>query len=396
LTLTFAAALLLPAVCLADAAVEGTNPAQWRLIWKSDPSTEATLSWSTAKPGEKHRVYVKGESDEMHRMVEAHRNGRYTDDGEGIELYYHHVKLTELQPATRYRVVIESDEARSPEMYFLTAPDRDVPMSLIFGGDSRSDQQARRQVNQLMARLMDQRPVILGVAHGGDYIVDGRKLSQWSDWMSDHELTVGRDSRLLPIIPTRGNHDGGPLFNEIFDFPPDDKNYFALNLGPEIRLITLNTETSTGGDQAQWLESELQESRPENRWLLAQYHRPAYPAVKEPGTALQHWVPLFEEYNLDMACEADGHNIKRTPPIRDNKVDPTGVTYIGEGGFGVKQRSPDMSRWFLQPPGKAGQGHHVQLLDFHPDRLEYRVILLSGRVFDEHVLPVRTETASVR
>ena len=44
-------------------------------------------------------------------------------------------------------------------------------------------------------------------------------LSYGSRWMSDHELTVGPNGRLLPIIPARGNHDGGKLFNEIFAFP---------------------------------------------------------------------------------------------------------------------------------------------------------------------------------
>ena len=32
---------------------------------------------------------------------------------------------------------------------------------------------------------------------------------------------------------------------------------------------------------------ELAAARPIHRWVLAQYHRPAYPAVKSPGSALE-------------------------------------------------------------------------------------------------------------
>lgn len=156
-----------------------------------------------------------------------------------------------------------------------------------------------------------------------------------------------------------------------------------------MRWITLNTETVAGGDQAKWLESELASQAASTRWLVAQYHQPAYPAVKIPSHALQHWVPLFEKYHVDLVCEGDGHAIKRTPPIRGNKVHADGVVYIGEGGLGVLQRTPKLDRWFLQSPGKAGQGHHVQLLTFDREKLTYRVILLGGKVWDEHVLAPR-------
>jgi len=386
----------------ADAVLKGVNPAQWRLVWTTDPATSATLCWNTAEAGKQHRVLLRQEGRDEEAaeeiLVEAGRNGRYS--AKSPDLFFHHVHLSELKPATKYHVLLESDGQRSPEMFFVTAPSEDVPVSLLFGADSRSGLDARRQMNLMLAKMFAEshaagRVPILALAHGGDYIQDGRDLNHWSQWMSDHELTVTADGRLLPIIPARGNHDGGKLFNEIFAFPPEDKNYYSTDLGPQVRLITLNTETSVSGVQRKWLEAELAVSRPQRRWLLAQYHRPAFPAVKQPWLNLVHWVPLFEAYDLDLACEGDGHNIKRTPPLRDHKIDPTGVVYIGEGGLGVGQRTPKASRWYLNSPqAKTGQGHHVQLLTFDQEQLAYRVILLGGKVFDEHFLPVRTPTVS--
>ena len=35
----------------ADATLEGTNPAQWRLVWKSDPATSANYVLEHARSG---------------------------------------------------------------------------------------------------------------------------------------------------------------------------------------------------------------------------------------------------------------------------------------------------------------------------------------------------------
>ncbi|MGI9457275.1 MAG: metallophosphoesterase family protein, partial [Aeoliella sp.] len=300
-----------------------------------------------------------------------------------------------LKPASRYHIVCLSDGEESRELHFVTAPDEDVPLSILFGGDSRSGLEDRKKVNGMMARMVDEqiasgRPAILAFAHGGDFIVDGRNLGQWLQWLSDHEITTTGDGRLLPIVPTRGNHDLGPIFDQVFDFPEGDGNYYTTDLSPEVRLTTLNTEISTAGDQREWLAEELLADRWNRRWYLCQYHKPAFPAVKVPSGALTSWVPLFEQYLVDLVCEADGHNIKRTPPIMGHKVDPSGVVYIGEGGLGVGQRTPKTNRWFLQATAdKCGSGHHVHLITFSRERIDCRVVLLNGELFDEFALNPR-------
>lgn len=382
-----------PVSVWADAALEGTNPVQWRLIWRDDPTTSAILSWNTAEAGKVHRVHLRAEGSEETIVVDAARNDRFS--AKKPKLFFHHARLTGLAPATKYHVEMESDGRRSPPLYFVTAPAKDVPVSILFGADSRSGLEDRRKMNAMLARMVTEsyesgRAPILAFAHGGDYINSGSHLDEWSEWMSAHELTVGGDGRLLPIIPTRGNHDVGKLFNQIFDFPGQNRNYYGIDLGPQVRLVTLNTEASVAGKQRDWLEAELESSRPKYRWLFVQYHRPAFPAVKNPWTNLTYWVPLFEKFNVDLVCEGDGHVIKRTPPIRDHRVDPTGVVYVGEGGLGVEQRTPKAGRWYLQEPqAKFGSEHHVQLLTFNREKLTYRVVLLGGEVFDEHELSVR-------
>ncbi len=174
------------------------------------------------------------------------------------------------------------------------------------------------------------------------------------------------------------------LFNEVFGFPVADANYYVTDLGEKLGLITLNTETSIAGDQAKWLEAQLKAARPAHRWLAVQYHRPAFPAVKTPSGALQFWVPLFDRYNVDLVYEADGHNIKRTVPIRDNVEDATGVVYLGEGGLGAEQRMPKANRWFLRSPGMGSSGNHVHVVLFDEPRWESRVVADSGKILDQY------------
>ncbi len=382
------------------AKLEGTHPAQWRLVWSSKPATQATLSWNTQRLGNRHRVHITKGKQGAEKIVKCQRSGRYSPGRGRTELYYHHVTLAGLEPATKYYVTMESDAQRSPTFHFITASDKDRPLSILFGGDSRSDQSKRRSINRMMSTLFQKGmelaalgiadEEIIAMAHGGDYVADGKNLDQWKQWMSDHELTTSASGRLLPIIPARGNHDVGPLFNEVFGFPINHLNYYGVDLCATVHLVTLNSETSMGGNQARWLAKQLAIARAKRRWVLAQYHRPAFPAYKKASGALQHFVPLFDRYAVDMVLEADGHTIKRTVPIRNGRQNESGTVYIGEGGFGVKPRTPKTDRWYLRSPGKASSGHHVHKLTFSSEKLRMRVILLDDeKVFDDYEIATR-------
>lgn len=383
-------------VALGSHGSEASPPLHCRVIWTSNPATSAMISWSTTQATADSTVHYRVRNSDQAALSAIPSAGRFT--GKEIELYYCHAHLTELKPATEYEFWIRNGDQQSKKLYFATAPSEDRPFSIIQGGDSRSDHKTRRQVNKMMANRVaksysndDLADDIIAFAHGGDYVANGANLQQWQAWLADHELTINDDGRVLPIIPARGNHDKSELFNQVFGFPEKDRNYYAINLGPAIRLVTLNTETSTAGNQAKWLTRELKSSRPVNRWVLAQYHRPAYPAVKAPGTALQSWVPIFERFNVDLVCEADGHSIKRTVPIRGNVKDESGVVYVGEGGLGVGQRTPKSTRWYLQSPGMSDSASHFFVLTFESEQLLGRCIRLDGSIADQFVRKPRTE-----
>jgi acid phosphatase type 7 len=374
----------------------------FRVLWMEEPQSKAVVSWSTRDEGDDHRVYYdtqprKGELDAYEHRARPALSGRYTmtrsDDGTP-PAHYHHVLLEGLEPATTYYLTIASDDHVSRELHFVTAPDDDRPVKILYGGDSRrgpslpQSHDDRRDINRLIAELVEEDPEILALAHGGDYCT----RAQWqymTDWLSDHELTITEAGRMLPIIPARGNHDADVVFEEIFAWPGRKHDYYyASPLSKEAVLLTLNTQISVAGDQRNWLEEELERQREAGRrWIAVQYHIPSYGSVKsfqQGAGQRQHWVPLFEQYEVDLVCEADHHSLKRTVPIHDGEQDPErGVVYIGDGGLGVPQRKTDNSRWYLQPPGLAKSVHHVHVLEFGEDRLQGRAIGLDRKTLDQ-------------
>lgn len=379
-----------------------------RVLWIGDPSSEAVISWTTRRPGENHRVHFDsetrdGEPAKYARREDAFHNGKFTmsaaDEAWVEPGYYHHVRLDDLEPATAYHLVIASGDEVSREFHFMTAPRDDRPFAMLFGGDSRVggeepyEHSDRRKMNRRMAALFEANPRILGLLHGGDYC----QTAEWrflDGWLSDHELTTTKGGRLLPVTPARGNHDMDIGFEEAFPLPPGAKDYrHALRLGPMAAAVVLNTEISLAGDQRRWLGKTLESLRPEHRWLLALYHRPAYPSVRsiqDGAPRRNHWVPLFEKYRVDLVCESHDHALKRTLPIRGNRPNrKKGIIYIGDGGLGVPQREPDPRRWWFADEGFTKPAHHVHMLEFGRDTLRVRAFGMDGDTLDDFRLEAR-------
>ncbi|MEX1049690.1 MAG: metallophosphoesterase family protein [Akkermansiaceae bacterium] len=407
LTLAAAAAAAAPSTLFSRT---GENPVipeagaieHHRVLWMQNPATEAVISWTTRFEGANHRVHYdtvprQGKPGNYENNSDSFKNGQFTlvaEDEKWVKPgFFHHVHLTGLKPGTTYYLVMVSDDQVSQEFHFVTALDDDRPFSMLFGGDSRIDgddpyaHNDRRKMNLRMSALLEADPTILALVHGGDYC----QRAEWrymDAWLSDHELCTSKTGRLLPIIPTRGNHDMGVGFTEAFPWPTGlEHYYYSLPLSKRVALMILNTEISLSGDQRLWLNSELARLRADNRWVFASYHQPAFPsvrAVQDGASRREHWVPLFEKYNLDLACESHDHALKRTLKIRDGKPDPeNGIVYIGDGGLGVPQRKPDPSRWWFADDGFTKPVHHVHLFQIGKEDFHVRAFGMDGSTLDD-------------
>lgn len=367
-----------------DAEIKVMHP---RVIWTEKPSEHAIVSWTSTHLGEVNYVLydtIANLNNDSALKLNSAKDGkiflRRMDYVEGVpQAYYHHAELNNLNPSTTYYFKYCTDNSCSETYNFITAPDKDQDYAFISGGDSRLGGEKprfagrtplieRKKINKMIAKMTEEDPSIIAFAHGGDYgtTADWRHLYYWFE---DHTLTITKDNRILPLIITRGNHEHEIGFLENFWLGEitneySDGYFFMSQITPSSALITLNTETSMAGDQLEFLEEVLEEHRAKNNWMFVQYHKPAYPAVKDYDRedffhVRKYWVPLFEKYKISLALESDGHALKKTMPILNGKVDENGIIYIGEGGLGVPQRKPDPSRWFFGKESIVESKHHV-------------------------------------
>jgi acid phosphatase type 7 len=166
-------------------------------------------------------------------------------------------------------------------------------------------------------------------------------------------------------VPAIGNHevDGSylqPRENAPFYFnrfvAPEPRNYYVLEFGPDLVVVTLDSDHITDiTDQNEWLDETL-EAHQDKRWKLVQWHVAAWPSVRDfdgriPVKIRENWVPIIEKHNVDLVIEAHDHAYKRTVPIRNNRQDnENGIIYTGDGGWGAPIRDtkdPD-DYWWLE------------------------------------------------
>ncbi|MGI9456920.1 MAG: hypothetical protein ACR2NU_10180, partial [Aeoliella sp.] len=52
-------------------------PSQIRMVWKGNPATEATLSWTTADEGSEHFVKLRAEGDKEWTTLACQQSGQF-------------------------------------------------------------------------------------------------------------------------------------------------------------------------------------------------------------------------------------------------------------------------------------------------------------------------------
>jgi len=91
------------------------------------------------------------------------------------------------------------------------------------------------------------------------------------------------------------------------------------------------------GVQSSWMVDQLQASKSINKF--AAYHYSLYPSITREFSVKDSdkyaWTSIFDRFNFTAAFENHYHLFKRSKPIRNNQVSADGVTYLGDGAWGI-------------------------------------------------------------
>ena len=416
---TFSLLIILHLLAFAAHAANLYDPISVYLTWQRNPESTMTVQWISLS-SRKQDIVEYRRSDETAWQRTA---GRHLSLPGPSGYLVHRVELTDLTPHTAYTFRTGSDAVAYK---FRTMPaDDTTPIRFVVGGDMYHDSlEILEKTNRQAAKTNPDFALVGGdIAYAAnsqgalsesfhswaewalsDLPVISNKITKkrqrWIDWIvAWKNQMVTTDGRLIPMLPALGNHDvnggyGQPskqaiYFHTLFAMP-GKQGYNVLDFGHRMCIVILDTgHTNTiCGWQTQWLNQALSD-RQHFPLKFALYHVPAFPSIRNPNSkycalARKCWVPLFEKYNLTAAFEHHDHNYKRSYPIRNGKIDPTGVLYLGDGAWGVdaprvrKKNHP--IPWYIS---KMVPRRHFILVTIVGNIPHFTAIDTDGIIFDE-------------
>lgn len=327
-----------------------------------DPAHAMTVQWLSSKNDVNSVVYYQKAGESWWRPVVG-----FAGQVDGSDTWIHRVGLVGLDAGAEYAFKLGS----GVEIFrFRTVPqDLSRPVKFAVGGDAYYGEGDRfREMNREIAS-QDPDFVVIGgdIAYSrGSWKLGwgkGGEFDRWKEFLKIwEEDMVAPDGRLIPMVVVPGNHDvpkkvnpaAKPLlFYELFSFPEKDISYRMLNAGSYLSLVLLDSDHTypVEGKQTAWLEGALKEAK-DRLYKMAVYHVSAYPAYypyngEVSSKIRKNWVPLFEAYGLQAAFEHHNHCYKRTFRLKNGKIDPAGIWYLGDGSWGVPPRNP-RKEWYLE------------------------------------------------
>ncbi len=295
------------------------------LSFQHDPSTTMTISWETVAQG--NSIVEYGLDSTYGNLITDSQN-----------THYHSIELVNLQPNTVYHYRVRTEGVyQSPDFTFKTAPvDPALPFTFVAWGDSRSNNTARRHVKNQVKRVNPDFTLFTG-----DLVYDGMVQYYWDIWFN----TMADLLNISPFLSAIGNHENNSwIYYQLFYFPTHNsdkfeegksypESYYSFDYG-SAHFVVLNSEDVYGAGNAQynWMVNDLQqaENNPNIYWKIVTFHRPPYSSGHHGSDywVRQYWVPVFEQYHVDLVFTGHDHDYERTVPINN-------VVYVVTGGAGA-------------------------------------------------------------
>ncbi len=294
--------------------------------------------------------------------------------------------LKDLLPDTEYFFSLEGEEI---EYRFRTMPSGlQRPVYIAIGGDAYQKLDPYEEMNKVVAEKCPDFVVL-----GGDiaYANRGDPIKRWKDFLRVwHRTMVTPEGRIIPLVCTPGNHEilskskgGGRLFLQLFPYL-EQGSYGVVDFKDEALFLLLDTGhiNPIAGKQTDWIKQVL-EVKKQYPYKFAVYHISAYPSVYSYGNKTstlirKNWCPLFEEGGVLAAFENHNHAFKRTYPMKQEKIDPRGVVYIGDGTWAVEPRKTK-SRFYLE---EVKSSNCFSLMTLDRTGVSVRTFDLEGKLID--------------
>jgi 3',5'-cyclic AMP phosphodiesterase CpdA len=375
------------------------------LQFGKNAGTEVVVSWHTTDAVRNPRVMLGTPTSGFGSTVAAETR-TYRDAMSNTEVRVNHARLTNLTPDTDYVYAAVHDGA-DPELGTVrTAPSGRKPLRFTSFGDQGTPTLGKlvsgKYVNDnngspaagdtpiAIERIAPLFNLVNGDLCYANLAQD--RIRTWSDWFDNNS----RSARYRPWMPAAGNHENelgnGPIgygaYQTYFALPDSGSSqqmrglWYSFTAG-SVRVISLNNDDVSfqdggnsyvhgysAGEQKRWLGTELAEARrdPAVDWVVVCMHQTAISTADRGNGAdlgiRQEWLPLFDEYHVDLVVCGHEHHYERSHPLRGtlgtdtrtpipvdtrtDAIDATrGTVHLVIGGGGTANPT---NAWFFPKP----------------------------------------------
>ena len=351
------------------------------LTWSSDPSSSINIQWRTNTTVKEGEVKYREINSEIELKVSAVKY--VMEDRELMNDRFIHrftANINNLKPGTKYLYLIEPETDWNNARHFTTAGNSDS-FSFTWVGDVHQKQ----EFGLLHNKAESKHPKTAFYIIAGDLVDDGLYRNQWDELFENSKEVIDKK----PLMNVPGNHDnryglGAKMYRDMFSYPtngpelmPKEQTY---SFTYKNTLFLMLDATSPIVKQTDWIEDQLQNS--DATWKIAVFHFPPYNGDEPYLNIQEHWIPIFDKYQVDMVFSGHFHYYMRSKPIKNGVVTDSfnkGTTYIIS--LGIPGRSVDLNN---EPYAAVTDqnGWLYQHIEIAGKRLQYQSVNYDGNIID--------------
>jgi 3',5'-cyclic AMP phosphodiesterase CpdA len=281
---------------------------------------------------------------------------------------FHKIKIFNLNHSTKYYYKVVSDEFKSDIYCFHTSFEEKNSIKFISFGDTRGVWDKWKNASIVAKAINKEQPNF--VLHTGDFVKDGRNISQWIDFFSISDYVHN-----CTIYPILGNHEYyGDSYFQYFELP-GNKYWYSFDNGP-IHFIGLDSNKKNLFNLSQiiWLYNDLKSN--EKSYTIVFFHHPPYSSGNHGSSYLIRllWKPIFSIFNVDIVINGHDHSYER------GKVN--NVYYIVTGGGGAPLYKIGEKWWTIH----SERSYNYCLINADQNELFFQAKKPDGSVIDSFII----------
>ncbi|KAB8138114.1 metallophosphoesterase [Gracilibacillus oryzae] len=313
-----------------------------------EPATERKFNWNT-HPEIDNTVVEVVKTEEFTSFdaenVIMYRGSNYSYNTTlGGTIRVHKASVDGLESGTSYTYRVGDGEGYySQTGTFTTAPAAGNETKFLVFGDSQAGSLETFQLwGNTLDQAMNNNPDSEFILHMGDMVDHGHNEQQWNWWFEtaqEHLLhtTVQTVVGNHEVTGTRMNEDYLAHYNNPSTSAPNealDGTVYSFNYN-NIHFVFLNSEYDYAA-QGEWLRNDLAQS--DKDWTVAVFHRSPYGSTYVTEAVQEHWVPVFDEFGVDLVLNGHDHIYLRSHPMKGGQqvAEGEGTTYMTPGATGNK------------------------------------------------------------